>query len=166
MVLLSLLTVNSYASSMSLSVSLADPAWDGKNVPVGQQCKKFGGEGSTPFLNVNQIPSGTNAIIMEYSDRTHRPMDCGGHGKFGYRILPGSSSVKVPSVAGHTFDLPQGFFLIEAHRAPRWDREGAYLSPCSGGKGNDYYVTVKAVKEVDDDVREVLAETEVLLGRY
>ena len=111
MVLLSLLTVNSYASSMSLSVSLADPAWDGKNVPVGQQCKKFGGEGSTPFLNVNQIPSGTNAIIMEYSDRTHRPMDCGGHGKFGYRILPGSSSVKVPSVAGHTFDLPQGFYL-------------------------------------------------------
>jgi len=158
--------VNAYSDSALLEVSLADPAWDGKEIPVGQQCQKFDGEGSTPILAVQHIPDGANAVVMEYSDRTYQPMDSGGHGKFGYRIPPGSSTVSIPSVTGHTFDLPDGFFLIEAQRAPTWDKEGAYLPPCSGGKGNDYYVTVKAVKEIDSKIREVLGEVEVALGKY
>ncbi len=165
-ILLSMLAANAYSDNKPLNVSLADPAWDGKTVPTGQQCEKFGGTGSTPLLTVQQIPEGTNAVVMEYSDRTYQAMDRGGHGKFAYRVPQSSSTVDIPSVTGHTFDLPKGFFLIEAQRAPTWDKEGAYLPPCSGGKGNDYYVTVKAVKEVDGGIREVLGETEVALGKY
>ncbi|RUM94572.1 MAG: hypothetical protein DSZ28_02485 [Thiothrix sp.] len=165
-ILLSMLAANAYSDNKPLNVSLVDSAWDGQKVPAGQQCEKFGGAGSTPLLIVQQIPAGANAVVMEYSDRTYQAMDSGGHGKFGYRIPPSSSTVSIPSVTGHTFDLPKGFFLIEAQRAPTWDKEGAYLPPCSGGKGNEYYVTVKAVKEVDGGIREVLGETEVTLGKY
>lgn len=161
-----LLTANAYAEIKPLTASLADPTWDGKTVPAGQQCQKFGGKGSTPLISVNDIPEGANAIVMEYSDHTYQAMNHGGHGKFGYRIPTGSTTVTIPSMAGQTFDLPSGFFLIEAQRAPDWDKAGAYLPPCSGGSGNDYYVTVKAVKEVKGGIREVLAETEVPLGKY
>ncbi len=165
-ILLLLFSFEAYADNKTLVVSLADPAWDGKRVPIGQQCQKFSGKGATPLLILNQIPAGTNAIIMEYSDRTYQPMDRGGHGKFGYRIPSNSTSVDIPSLAGHTFNLPKDFFLIEAQRAPTWDKEGAYLPPCSGGQGNDYYVTIKAVKEVDGGIRKVLGEAEVFLGKY
>ena len=165
-ILLSIFAANAYSDKAPLDASLADPAWDGAKVPAGQQCEKFGGEGSTPLLTIQQIPAGANAVVMEYSDRDYPAMDHGGHGKFGYRIPPGSSTANIPSVTGHTFDLPKGFFLIEAQRAPTWDKAGAYLPPCSGGKGNDYYVTVKAVKEIDGGIREVLGETEVPLGQY
>lgn len=166
LILLTLLAANTYADNMLLSVSLASSAWDSKKVPAGQQCEKFGGKGVTPVLTINHIPAGANAIVMEYSDRTYRAMDRGGHGKFGYRIKPRSSTVDIPSIAGHTFDLPKDFFLIEAQRAPTWDKAGAYLPPCSGGKGNNYYVTVKAVREVDGGIQEVFGETEVPLGIY
>lgn len=165
-ILLSLFTFIAYADNKPLDVSLADPAWNGKLVPAGQQCGKFGGKGATPLLSIRQIPEGANAVVMEYSDRSYQPMDNGGHGKIGFRIQPDSTTVNIPSVAGHQFDLPDDFFLIEAHQAPTWDKEGAYLPPCSGGKGNDYYVTVKAVKEVDGDIQEVLGEVEVALGKY
>lgn len=165
-ILLSLLATHTHADNKPLGVSLADPAWNGKTIPTGQQCARFGGKGMTPRLAVHGIPAGANAIVMAYSDRTYQPMARGGHGKFGYRIPPSSSTANIPAVAGHTFDLQQGFFLIEAHRAPEWDKAGAYLPPCSGGKGNDYYVAVRAVKEVDGGIREVLGETEVRLGTY
>ncbi|MCG7985316.1 MAG: hypothetical protein JAY90_21540 [Candidatus Thiodiazotropha lotti] len=165
-VLLALLTANVNADNKLLNVTIADSAWDGDRVPAGQQCEKFGGQGATPALTIRQIPTGANAIVMAYSDRTYRAMDRGGHGKFGYRIQPNTSAVDIPSIPGHTFDLPKGLFLIEAQRAPTWDKAGAYLPPCSGGKGNDYYITVKAVKEVDSGIREVLGQFEVSLGVY
>jgi hypothetical protein len=165
-ILLILMSCNVYADNTPLNVSLANPAWDGKKIPVGQQCDKFGGKGATPMLAIHPIPVGTNAIVMEYSDRSYQPMDHGGHGKFGYRIQSNISTVNIPSVSGHTFELPKGFFLIEAQRAPTWDKAGAYLPPCSGGKGNEYYVTVKAVREVNGGIREVLREAKVVLGKY
>jgi hypothetical protein len=165
-ILLILLTGNVYADNNPMSVSLANPEWDGIKIPTGQQCEKFGGKGTTPQLVVDKIPTETNAIVMEYSDRSYQPMDHGGHGKFGYRIQPSTSTVSIPSVAGHTFELPKGFFLIKAQRAPTWDKAGAYLPPCSGGKGNEYYVTVKAVKEVNGGIQEVMGESEVILGKY
>ena len=51
--------------------------------------------------------------------------------------------------------------MIEAHRGPGWDKEGAYMPPCSGGKDHAYYVTIKTLK---DDV--VTAGTVIEEGRY
>ena len=166
MCLISLLMMNVTAEEQPFSVVLADDVWDGVEVPVGQQCEKFGGQGSTPSLSLSNIPKGTNAIVMAYSDRSYQAMDQGGHGKFAYQLGEKVNAVKIPSLAGHSFQLPANFYLIEAHRAPTWDRAGAYLPPCSGGKGNEYYLTVRAVKVVAGGIREVLAVVEVELGKY
>ena len=95
-------------------------------------------------------------------------MDNGGHGKIGYTIAPGTVEATVPSVPGHTFSLPEGFFLVAAQTNPSWDKAGAYLPPCSGGRGNYYYVTIKAVLQSPDKSQKtrVLATTKLELGRY
>ena len=67
----------------------------------------------------------------------------------------------MPSVPGHTFDLPPSFKIIEAHRGPGWDKAGAYMPPCSGGKGHAYYLTVKSISN-----DKVTAETQIELGKY
>src|SRR5688500_18097487 len=132
----------------ALEAKLADDAWDGVEVPEGQQCQKFGGKGLSPALAVSGIPNGASHLVLEWSDRTYPPMDKGGHGKVAYAIESGKTEVTVPSVPGHTVELPSGFSVVEQHKAPTWDKPGAYLPPCSGGRGNSYYVTVKAVHQM------------------
>jgi hypothetical protein len=154
---------------VDLEISFTDSLWNGKKVPAGQQCSRFGGNGATPPLMVKNIPAGANALIMEYSDRDsqYRYMDNGGHGKIGYNITPGTKQVTIPSVPGHTFDLPKGFFLVSAHQAPNWDKAGAYMPPCSGGKENLYYVTVKAVYDAPEGKEsQLLGKGRLTLGRY
>lgn len=160
---MTLIMVLMFATNASaLDVKFADKAWDGTTVPKGQQCQKFGGiNPSTPQWIVSDIPAGSNAIILEYSDRDSEKMDKGGHGRMSFAIDPTAEKVEIPSVPGHTFEIPSGFVMIEAHRSPGWDKEGAYMPPCSGGKGHAYYVTIKTMK---DD--KVTAETVLEMGKY
>lgn len=153
------------ALASGLEASLADRTWDGATVPAGHQCQKFGGTHGSPALRVSGIPAQANALILEFSDRSYAPMDNGGHGKVGYEIAPGSSSVEVPSVPPHTTALPEGFWTVAEHGAPKWDEPGAYLPPCSGGKGNEYYVTVRAVERNGDEMKE-LGQTVLEMGKY
>ena len=151
-----------------LNVSFADPAWDGKKIPDGQQCTKFGGKGGTPALQVDNIPAGTNAIIVEFNDRDYQPLSRnGGHGKIGFWILEGSSSALLPSVPGETNDLPEGSFVEKDNRATGAYARPGYLPPCSGGRGNRYFAEVKAVQKVEGKKKpKVLAKTRIQLGRY
>jgi len=149
-----------------LKVKFTDMSWNGTQVPSGQQCLKFGGENpATPRLTVSDIPEGTTAIVMEYSDRAYKPNDNGGHGKLGYKVKPKTKEVIIPSVKGHTFELPPQFFSVAVHRGAGWDKEGAYLPPCSGGNKHPYYVTVKAVQQAGGKMA-VLAKTVVEMGVY
>ena len=159
------LVVVAAAPSSALEAKLADPAWDGVKVPEGQQCQKFGGQGKSPALAVSGIPSGASHLVLEFSDRSYKPMDNGGHGKVAYAIESGATTVTVPPAPGHTEELPAGFTMVEAHKAPTWDKPGAYLPPCSGGRGNSYYVTVKAVHKADAETHE-LGSAVVELGKY
>ena len=151
-----------------LQISFADPDWNGKKVPSGQQCRGQGGSNpSTPRLMIKGIPPVANAIIMEYSDRSYYLMDNGGHGKIGYRISQNTSEITIPSVPGHSFDLPQGFFLVSKHQG-FWNKDDAYLPPCSGGRGNSYYVTVNAVYQATPERKEfkLLGQAVLELGKY
>ena len=135
--LISGLLLLSTAKAGEFVVQLSNPTWDGVSIPKGEQCQKFGGNApKTPELSVSGIPAGTNLIILEFSDRSYKPMDNGGHGKIGYALNKQRDSVVIPSVLGHNFYLPAGFFMVAAHRSPKWDKAGAYMPPCSGGKGN------------------------------
>ncbi len=151
-----------------LKLAFGDPAWDGKSIPEGQQCRKYGGKGATPPLAVSDIPGEANAIIMEYGDHDWPPMDGGGHGIIGFKIAPGTKEANIPPVAGHSYDLPKGFFLVAEHLGPAWDKAGAYMPPCSGGRGNEYYVVVKAVRlaKPGDKSGKVLAIKELEIGAY
>ena len=147
------------------AASFVDPGWNGDKVLEGQQCGKFGGEGTTPTLAVSGIPEGAYLLVLEVSERSFAAMDNGGHGKVGFEIAVGAGSVEVPSAPGHTTDLPAGFVVVAEHQAPTWDTAGAYLSPCSGGRGNEYYVTVKAVAS-DGGELEDLASAVLEMGTY
>lgn len=148
------------------SASLNDSDWDGKLIPAGQQCLKFGGkQPATPPLKITNIPQQANLLILEYSDRSHQPMNNGGHGRMAYAISSPVQSLQLPAVSGHSFKLPSGFIMLEAHRNPKWDKAGAYMPPCSGGKGNAYYVTVKAV-HYNGAKTDLLAETVLEMGKF
>lgn len=149
-------------NTLALDVTLADKQWNGSVIPEGQQCQKFGGNNpGTPELIVSDIPAGSDTITLDYSDRDSQRMNNGGHGRMKYSFTPGVTSVTVPSVPGHSYDLPDGFRIVEAHRGPGWDKEGAYMPPCSGGKDHAYYVTVKTLEN-----HKVTSETVLELGKY
>jgi len=151
----------------ALEVKFADPLWDGVKVPALQQCNRFGGQAETPRLTISNIPGEANAVIMEYSDRDDLQMNNGGHGKIGYTIAADSGAVTTPAVKGHSFELPENVFLVSAHANPGWDKAGAYMPPCSGGRGNRYYVTVKAVYEAPEgEQSKLLGQGKLELGKY
>lgn len=159
---------NAAEPTEKMQASFADAKWNGKTIPYAQQCARDNGKGATPPLIIKNIPAEANALIFEYSDRSYAPMDNGGHGKIGFTIATGTKEATVPSVPGHTFSLPEGFFLVAAQINPSWDKAGAYLPPCSGGRGNYYYVTIKAVVQSPDKSQKprILTTTKLELGRY
>lgn len=158
--------INHTYAAGSFSAKFTNPVWNGQKVPNGQQCKRFGGKAKTPRIAVTNIPTDANAIILWFDDRSFQPMNRGGHGKIGYLIGTDVAKITIPSVKGHTFRLPLNFFMISAHRAPKWDKAGAYMPPCSGGKNNRYVVVVKAAKVVDKRIVKILAEVSLEMGRY
>lgn len=154
-------------SLASLNVSFADTKWNGIEVPDGQQCKMFSGNGTSPSLKISNIPTGTNAILISFNDKTFKMNDNGGHGIVGIWIEEGQSSIIVPSVEGESNDLPKGMFIEEKFRSNRGE-DGAYLPPCSGGRGNEYDATIRAVFKAKDvgGYSTLLAEGIISLGKY
>ncbi len=151
----------------ALDLSFADAQWDGKVIPEGQQCIEYGGNGTSPRIQIKKIPSKANRLILEFSDATYSPCDNGGHGIISYQISKGTTEIIVPSIEGQTFDLPFGFTLIKQHCGKDLGMQpGAYIGPCPG-IGNLYYVIVKAVLESQDDSNyELLGHGRLNLGTF
>ena len=152
---------------ITLHLSFADPIWDGKIIPKGQQCLEFGGNGSSPPILVKDIPPQANKLVLEFSDATYKPCDNGGHGIIGYAIPRGSKEITVPSIPGQTFDLPKEFSLMKEHcGAALLMQAGAYIGPCPG-LGNLYYVTIKAfIESPDNSTSQVLGIGRLDIGTY
>jgi hypothetical protein len=155
----------STSAAAQMSVSFADKTWDGKTISKAQRCQRYGGTGKTPRLRISNLPKDTNALLVSYSDRTYKQMDSGGHGKLGFVIADTRGEAVLPEVQGNQFQLPDGVFMIAPHRAPEWDTAGAYLPPCSGGSGNEYYATVEAVR-LNESSLQILESTTIELGTY
>lgn len=146
----------SHTLVVELDLSFADPAWNGRVIPKGQQCLEFGGNGSSPPIKVKDIPVQANKLIVEFSDGTYAPCDNGGHGIVSYKLREGSKEVVVPSIPGQTFDIPNIFEIIKEHCGKNLDmKRGAYIGPCPG-IGNQYYLIVKAVYEAPDKSKNML----------
>lgn len=152
-----------------LKLSFADPAWNGKQIPSGQQCQMFGGKGGTPAIKIENIPAGANAIIVEYNDLSFAPLSHGGgHGKIG-QWTEGASSLTLLAVPGETAsNLPAGTFIEDRAKSSGAYASPGYLPPCSGGRGNTYVADVKAVYKAKKDGEEnrLLAQQRIVLGNY
>lgn len=152
------------AQANDFGVYINDVRWHSQNIPEGQQCKRDGGNGASPRMVVGRLPPGTNRILLEFNDRTDKKLDNGGMGRVALQVTEGATGVAVPSIPGHTFQLPSDrMTLIEAHRGD--DEAGAYLPPCSGGLMHLYTVKVMAAREEDGKIT-VLAVENVMLGYY
>lgn len=138
--------------------------WDGKTIPAGQQCRKFGGQGaSTPRIQVDGYHSGAQVILLAFHDESFEPMNHGGHGVVGVRI--NGRYATVGGVAAETALASQGSFVVANNRG---GEVPGYLPPCSGGQGHLYAVTVMAATWADTNppTYRVLNQTRVELGRY
>lgn len=150
----------------ALVVEFADPEWDGKTIPEGQQCAKEGGRGKTPPLRVKRIPPGANAILVEFNDLDDPKLDAdGGHGIVGFWLSTLKNVVLKPLPA-ETLDLPEGTFVEVEHNGD--GKLGAYLPPCSGGKKHRYVARVVAAAMDRSGYGDnyILAEKTIALGRY
>jgi len=163
-ILLGSLLLASSIFAGDLKVQFLDTKWDGVTVPKDEVCSNFNTKaGSTPPLMVSNIPENATKLIFTYSDKTFTKMDNGGHGIVAYNIKENAKEVKVPALKGETFELIKGFEVVTAHTGTRFKKTpGAYLAPCSGGKGNTYQVTISAV----DSSNKSLASTELTLGKF
>ncbi len=153
------------AIAADLKARFTDPQWNGRKVPKGQQCTSYGGAGATPPMEISGVPADANAIIVAFSDESFSPMDKGGHGIVGFEINA-DRPVLLPAVPGETDTLPAGVWTVQANKARSIARGAAYLPPCSGGMGNNYTATIKAVRLIDGGDFELLARTKIKLGKY
>jgi hypothetical protein len=146
-----------------MGARLADVAWDGKVIPAGQQCRRFGGQGGVPRIAVDGYHSGAQVILLSFNDESSEQMASGGHGVIGLRI--NGRYATVGGVPGETSLANQGSFVVANNRG---GEVPGYLPPCSGGQGHLYSVTVMAVTWADTNPASyrVLNETRVELGRY
>ena len=150
----------------ALTLAFADAKWDGKTVPADEVCKPYGAKNPmSPALQVAGIPAGADTLIVEFNDLTYTPLSTGGgHGAFSLAIPSGASSMTVPSVPAETTQLPAGITQVKLHGGGvKGLGAGAYLPPCSGGRGNLYQARVHAV---DSATHRVLGQGEIKLGRY
>jgi len=148
------------AAMADMSVSLLAP-WDGKSIPDGQQCTLHGGNGATPPMKVSGLPSGTVAILVEYDDASYEPLSKdGGHGSLIYPAK--GDSADLPSVPALSDQLPHGVTVHKPARGTGKYASKGYLPPCSGGNGNTYTATLKAI----GDDGKMIEETTVTMGKY
>lgn len=157
-----ILTTNLLAADVE--VSFADEKWNGNYIPQDEVCSDYNIEpGSTPGLYIDNLPANAKKVILKFNDKTFTKMDNGGHGILSYEIQDGSVSVEIPPQIGETFELEEGFEVVKAHTGTRFNKKpGAYLAPCSGGKGNTYTVNIDLV----DENGKVLFSKELTLGKY
>ena len=153
-------------SPAPLTVVFADASWTGDKVPAGMQCKRYGGRDSaSPALVVGNIPAGADALVVQFNDLSYQPLSRnGGHGSIKVAVPAGAAQVTVPSVPGETYDVPAGVEIYKPHRATGGSMgKGAYLPPCSGGRGNTYVADVLAV---DSAKGMILGTARIKLGTY
>jgi len=160
-----LMTLVGCSSMHALRISFADPIWDGITIPNEGLCKKCGGDGLSPALIVDNVPTGTNTLVVEFNDRDYRPLSKnGGHGAIWVEVA-NTDSVFIPSISEMTFQLPQGVNIEHKHKAPI-GAPGAYIGPydCRKG-GNRFFANVKAICRLSSSEDRLLGEGQIELGQ-
>ena len=122
----------------------------------------------TPELKITGIPEGTEAVVLRFNDESFPKLKNGGHGQIAMLVDPGTTELLFPAVPGHSSEMPEGVIIVSKHKAPDWDKAGAYLPPCSGGKGNKYTVTIQPskIKNLEKKKFKKISRFKLDLGKY
>ncbi len=148
------------APTLAMDATLGAP-WDGKKVPKGQQCRLQGGTPFTPPINLSGLPAGTVFIVGEFNDRDYAPLSTkGGHGTISWPVK--GAEANLGTIAENATSGNGGAQAMKAARSSGEYASKGYLAPCSGGRGNRYFVDLKAV----DAKGKVLDKVRVEMGRY
>ena len=108
-------------NAQNLSATFADDEWKKAPVPKDHVCSNYNVEaGSTPSINLENIPENTDKIMLTFSDETFKGMRDGGHGVISYKVPDNSTSLNIPALQGETFDLPIGFKSVVKHRGEKF----------------------------------------------
>lgn len=153
--------VFSGAASADITVTFGGD-WDGVTVPDGQQCHLHGGNGATPPISLTGLPDGAAVVVLEFNDKSYRPLsENGGHGAIAFDVT--GMSAELPAVPELSDELGDGIRVQHAARSSGNYASPGYLAPCSGGQGNRYTVDI-IVKNAIGAPLETL--TDIDIGRY
>lgn len=151
----------------TLQVDFADPEWTGDMIPPGQQCRKCGGDGSTPRFIVSNIPEGASDLVIQFRDGAFDSgmTSQGAHGAIRVKIAD-HSRMTTPAVAGETLDMPQDVTIEKRHIGGNAGQTGAYLPPCACLAKNRSYHKYYALIQAVDANGTVLAERTIMIGKF
>jgi phosphatidylethanolamine-binding protein (PEBP) family uncharacterized protein len=139
------LAMDNKVSVVPLRVSFQQgSSWDGRDIPGAQLCQSEGGLGLTPPLVVENIPQGTNILVVSYDDVESSDLeDNGWQGKGGYHHDGSSKAVLMP-INGQSPHLPPGVFK-EAPAKIEISGGATYMPPCGSPRGKTYVAKVYAL---------------------
>lgn len=156
--------VEDTSKAPALSVSFADPAWNGKKLPKGQQCKKNDGKGSTPAMTVTNVPAGTTELQVEYSDISWAGGKNGFHGVVGHTHTGGTSASLISVPGDIVTGYPEGTRLVKANSGfGPWKIHKGYMPPCSTAKQTHTYEAKIFAMNANG---QKLAEGKIQLAKY
>ncbi len=144
-----------------------DEYWNGKDFPSRHSCAKEGGDAKSPTFKVENIPAGTNVLLVEFNDAANPALAYGGGlGTVGYYHKSGSPEALLLPVRGGFVNLNDYAFLEKSHRVKNIS-PAAYVPLCRDENPHAVEAVVKAVRRTgtfENSQTEVLAETVVIIG--
>lgn len=126
--------------------------WNGIKIPKEGISIKCGGDGISPDFYISKIPSGANAVVVEYEDSYLKRKGYTASNGAYWVPTEGKTSVYIPSVVEGVLELPEGIYEETQHSGIKVfnERRGVYRAPNScvfsnEGTGHRYFAHIKAV---------------------
>lgn len=141
--------------------------WDGVSFFKKAICSADGGNATSPNIIVENIPYGTNAVLVEFNNLSKKGLDKdGGLGTIGYYIPEDSSNFELLPIRGESTALPSYAFIEKSHRIKN-KKPAGYLPPCKYWAGDEIGATIKAIKRTGaypEEETQILATTKLYFG--
>lgn len=144
-----------------------DSRWNGKTFPLVHLCARDGGDAMSPIFKVENIPAGTNVLLVEFNDVANPKLAVGGGlGTLGYYHESGATEALLEPVKGGKVKVKDYAFTEKSHRVKNRPPAG-YLPLCLDTRPHMLTATIKAVRRTgtfENSKTEVLAEDYVDVG--
>ena len=80
-------------------------------------------------MAISNIPAGAESLVFVYNDVSNKRIQNSRHGIVEFAIPEGATSVEIPRVFGHTYEMPVGIEMVAEYRSRKDEVGGAYNPP-------------------------------------